>query len=163
MDVGPAHGGSRSPGVQAGKWSSSRGWEGGGLLYYITTAAAAAVAPIDYLLQAHWDYSFVGAEAWQTQLLLLLPQAQAKPRGHKEGSGGPADSSPFAPPPRPPTLVLIKQPIAAARRRGQRAVLRKQHVERCTAESVFKARLCKTGACVPLARVCVRARPSHVC
>lgn len=34
-------------------------------------------------------------------------------------------------------------------------MLRKQHVGRCTAESVFKARLCKTGVRVPRLLECV--------
>lgn len=36
-------------------------------------------------------------------------------------------------------------------------MLRQQHVERCTAESVFKARLCKTGVRARAMLVCVRA------
>lgn len=45
----------------------------------------------------------------------------------------------------PPVFMLIKQPITPIPYRGQCTVQRKQHVEKYTAERIFKACLCKTG------------------
>lgn len=48
--------------------------------------------------------------------------------------------------------MLIKQSIAPILHRGQCTVQRKQHVEKSTAERIFKACLCKTGVHVECVR-----------